>query len=928
LYNYFPQNKWWEIRVYGNSTDEVNYNGSIIFTTLNVTNTSDAAQQISSIDFGNANASESKQTNITLRNEGNLTLLNVTQSIELYMIRRFGGNGAKNFTVLIPNSSIALKVKASLNWTGSSNYSLKIYNQNDILLASSANKHLNANVSEVMQEEYNETSNIGNTAGLWKFEVSNTSVSGDPYNLTVFVYVNSTNWIKTNYSTMTFNTTDNENYTTDVEINLTVQSDSFDGDYEGSIQYLDSRGAGIKIPIFIKVRTPMLIVNNTLVSLASRIDENYGVNLTRTINFILNNTGYYDLNITITNSSGVLTCVSGCGTHFANFTFNSITSIGNYSSEILSVNITYNSSADIGIYEGWIFINASNSPVSLSSHPYETFNITLRLNLTRDLDVRAFDLISVDGDKIIGNVSNDENVTIKLKIYYVNGTTIEAGNALNTSNFKVWLTHKNKTYTIPDPISNGLNLFNGTDQIYNDTSKTYSINFTVPKNKPGGWYDVHVTVNYTKNPSYNGSSTNQSLLINSSAVYLERISDQTITMYEGEYEYYNITAINYGPLIANGSITFSNSSCAYADIVADNTNCTGASKTGNTWSYINLSANGTKVCYFSWKITAFNVTEYQYCENLQITYSEPNLANITGIKINVDNYPNATTTTTISSEQGEEETTTTTTIPQVTLKYLNISYYPSLVSVEQGSNKTERVTVSNINNTLLQHVNLTILDIDSKWFSVNPSTRVRIENNTSYNFSVTFNIPENATVKDYAGKFYAESFYGSDTKTFTLRVTPGKRMQSEILANLSSYQSQVLELEKQLNESKKKGWNNTEAENLLKQLKEKLNQAFNYVNSSDYWSAYDLFDEIESLINQTKVAMLRSEIIKGFWEWGKWVVIAIVIVVAIVLIYLFWPVSGFKPEKEYAPEKKEEKIMLKEKLEKLKEKWRKAQEKR
>jgi len=99
----------WEIRVYGNYTSTIPYNGMIVFTTLNVTNSSDI--QVSSIDFGVMNASELKQTEIILRNEGNLTLSNVAESKELYHVNRFSGSNAKNFTFFVPDSSIALQPK-------------------------------------------------------------------------------------------------------------------------------------------------------------------------------------------------------------------------------------------------------------------------------------------------------------------------------------------------------------------------------------------------------------------------------------------------------------------------------------------------------------------------------------------------------------------------------------------------------------------------------------------------------------------------------------------------------------------------------------------------------------------------------------------------------------------------------------------------
>lgn len=939
LYNYLPQGMMWEIRIYGNSTQNASYSGNIIFTTLNVTNTSDVTQQVSSINFGNMNVNETKQVNITLKNEGNLTLSSVSESKELYFIRTFGGTGPKNFTLLVPSSSIASKVKASLNWTGSSNYSLRIYNQNDSLLVTSTNKHVNANITGVMQEEYNETTNIGSSAGLWKFEVSNSSVSTNPYNLTVYIYVSPSSLV-TNYTNpMTFNRTGNNNYTTDVQINFTVQNNSFDGSCEGYIQYLDNNGAGIKIPISLNVRTPMLVVNNSLVSMTSTINENSGINHTRSVNFFLNNTGYYNLSLILTNSSGILTCFSGCGSgYFANLNYNQTTSINNYSSQVLNVNITYNSSMSDGVYEGWVLINGSNSTPSLSSHPYETFNLTLRINLTKNLDIRNYGITSaVGGDNIIGNASAAENVTLSLKIYYVNGTEIESENrnALNASNFTVWLTHKNmSSYRIPPTGGSSLDKYNQTPMYVND----YSLIATVPANYPGGTYDVHVIANYTKSASavYGGEGFNQTLIINSTGVSLSAISSTTISMDESAYSYFNITVINYGPLTANGNLVFSNSSCSYADIAAYGTsNCTGATISGNTWTNLGLNGNGTKVCYFAWKITGFNVTNDRTCSDLQVTYSEPNLANITGITIRVyDLDTGGTTTTTVSSDNdngNNQQTTTTTTVP--TVKYLNITSYPSTVSVAQGTNKTENVTVKNIHVNITQKVKLTIMTINSTWYSIYPSSEVTIANKSSYTYNITFMILENETVKDYSGKFFAESSYGGTTQSFTLKIIPGAKLQSQISVNLSNYQTEIQDLEKELNETKNK--NNTEAKTLFNQLKEKFNQASNYFNQSDYRSAYDLLDDIESLLNQTKTALSGGTVGgKGIGpiDWkglGKWIIVAVVAVVAIVLGYLFWPTSGgFKPLKGYSPQPKKEdkKTIIIGQFDKLKEKWKKAQE--
>jgi hypothetical protein len=64
-------------------------------------------------------------------------------------------------------------------------------------------------------------------------------------------------------------------------------------------------------------------------------------------------------------------------------------------------------------------------------------------------------------------------------------------------------------------------------------------------------------------------------------------------------------------------------------------------------------------------------------------------------------------------------------------------------------------------------------------------------------------------------------------------------------------------------------------------------------------------------------------------DLSKWVIIGVVAIVVIVLGYLFWPISGgFKPQKVYTPESKDKKTIITEQFDKLKDKWKKAQERK
>ena len=115
---------------------------------------------------------------------------------------------------------------------------------------------------------------------------------------------------------------------------------------------------------------------------------------------------------------------------------------------------------------------------------------------------------------VLGKLANCRAVLLRA---VRDGAEIEAGNALNTSNFTVWLTGINVTsYRIPS--SGGLNLTNGTtggQYTYNTADHSYWVNFTVPANMPGEYYKVHVSTNYYKNrSSHSGEGLNQTLLIN------------------------------------------------------------------------------------------------------------------------------------------------------------------------------------------------------------------------------------------------------------------------------------------------------------------------------------------------------------------------------------------------------------------------------
>jgi len=912
----------WEIRIYGNSTSAIPYSGNITFTTLNITNTSDSGKQISSIDFGIMNVTNSvNYTNITLRNEGNISLTNVAETKEFYHIQRFSASGAKNFTFLVPDSSITSKVKVALNWTGGGNYSFNLYNQDDTFLVNSVNRYVYSNFTGAMQEEYNETTSIPSTSGFWRVEVKNNTKSVNSYTLTVYIHPIST-WITTNYSTMSFT---NRGNSSNMHINISVPTSALNGSYEGYLQYLDNRGAGIKIPLKVDVTTPMLVVNNTLNSLSYRIDENYGVNLTKTLYINITNLGFFDLNVSFLNSTNqTLTCStpSTCSGYNGTFSFNktSIVSANNWN--LTEVNITFNYSAAIGIYDGWIRINGANDAI-INSRPYANFTVNLRLNLTRLLEPRIVLSTSFDGDNVVGNASVlAENVTHKVKIYYINGTDeIEAGNALNTSNFTVWLLERNVSYRIPS--TGGLNLTNNTNPLY--FGGYYNINSTVPANQPGGSYEVHTSTVWTRDDGkyFTGEGINKStVIINNTGLYMTTNSSTSLSLSNGTTSVFYTNVTNYGPLAASSAtINFTESCGGYSiGVTGLSSGCSGSQ---SDITFTISPAGHSSSCLVWWTVSAGS-SSASACTGNIIGSPTNKWFNPSGINVSV------TVTGPSDGDNGDGDGDGLNYTLPTYVAGLAFSEAESLIIVQQNSSNSTIVTVTNTGN-ISQNINFTVEDINSTWYTLN-STNASLLVSKFASFLVNFNIGD-VEVNEYSGKWKAYSVNKTITSDFTLKVLPSEEEKREINDTLLLYKVNLTILETDINQSREEGVNVNLTEAKLSDLKLKIQQAEDYIAQGDYFSAYQLFSEIDLLFIQTRNE-LNNAIEEHEEEGEPWFVLPELpgdiliyvgigggIVAAIILAYLFWP-TPTKPKK-YIFKHKEEKIWGQ-----LKQKWAKLSKKK
>ena len=939
VYSYLPSsNQMWEIRLYGNSTNTsgIPYYGYIIFNTLNMTNASDTNRQISLINFTSAfvngfgaetamNVSNTSRINVTLKNEGRINLTNTAESIDLYNIQRFALSGSQNMSFIVPNSTVASKLKVILNWTGDSNYSFDVYNPSGTLVMSSKNKHNYANMTGAMQEEYNETTSIGN-GGFWRVQVTNnTNVTNAVYTLAALIYITPSNWITSNFSTFNFNSTGETNSTYTIQYNLTVPNDTIYGKYEGHVQYRSSSGSILRVPIEVSANTASLIVNNSFQSSSITLNENINTTLTRTMNITYNNKGNLPISISHSNSSGILNPSSS--NKNISFTYVVPSTIAANSSGTINVTIninTANTGDTQGNYDGWIFLIANES------RPSSNFNLSLRVALSNTLTI-TFLGVKTNADTNTTRSTSIENVTFGFDVTYINGTALESPSALNYSNISsISLSNINISNTISlGNISN----YSTTTPIYCTSgcdgwfgNNHYYVNATVPPNSIGGTYDMSLTASYqrtgtTFSGTGLGSTTGKYLVVNNSGLYMGYTNSSSFSLQPTNVTRFYVNVTNYGPVDSNASLNSINftESCADYSISGADTNAYGTgcsissySPTANTYN-ITVPANGT-TCIFWWTITAASTGNASTCT--AYTKASGTFFNPDGLSVPiiVSSTSSSTTTTTTA---GTATTTTTT-------SNMEFTSYESLVIVQQNSSNYTDVGIKNTGSKTLD-VTFSIDGMNSTWYALNDTNELLVQGARA-GFREAFNIGLE-DVKDYSVSYKATSATKTITQNFTFRITPAPATQVIINTTLDQHKLNMTQLEYEINQSKSKNVNVSLAEQKLAELKAKIAEAEKYIAQGDYFNANQLLATIKNLIEETKNELSKAKEIESEGKFKRiwlYVGIGVGVIILVGAGYLFWPTKSKSSQgfslKSLKPSEKEKDF------EKLKEKYKRNSE--
>ena len=220
---------------------------------------------------------------------------------------------------------------------------------------------------------------------------------------------------------------------------------------------------------------------------------------------------------------------------------------------------------------------------------------------------------------------------------------------------------------------------------------------------------------------------------------------------------------------------------------------------------------------------------------------------------------------------------------------LIITAYDQKVTVAQGETKTTQLVAKNSGAAALEDVGLTLVGINSSWYSVNVSgTGAKTEDldpNEAVTYNIKFTIPDTASAKMYAGTWKVTDKNGLAIaeKNMNLTITQvwTNKSVSELSENVSTLKKNLTALSTELEKLKRHGKNVTALLDKLNTLNKTISDAEAKLAVGDYSSAKDLIANANSLISEVNAGILDLTTTGGFTGLSLGKLGAIILIVGI-----------------------------------------------
>jgi hypothetical protein len=939
-----------KVIVYGNLSE--NYWGNISFSTLN-----SSAQSLS---FGSLGPNQTANSSFVLSNADDSAVSNVNKNVEVYHFEQWNGSSSSTYRFIVPG--FAERLKVAVNWTNTSNrWSIALTDPSGSAMGNSSDRYLNANVNGVEMEEFVEFSGPFNTTndGYWMINVTNqTNATLDQYTVKAYIWLGSS-WVGLNYTNgFNFSSFGLANSSLNITVNVTAMADNMlNGSYRGFISFYNGTGWKYRIPIDFNVLAASLMVNDTFESTSYYYKDNTGFNrvglASIQAHIIYNNTGGYPVYYTMNTSDYRLNNSAS----YINFTVgalpNPIVPGGNGTIDInftIDTNKTVNTQ---GIYSGWIFLNATNATLSSSSYPFSTFNITLQINLTNQLNVTMTSI----NPEFVTPVNQSNSVTATFQVRLANGTIISDNGVMHYTNFtSLYLVETNittQTITLAN-ISAGPGGGSGCSY------PSCLVNATVPANQVGGRYNLYGVVSWntslyggTGEVNLAGTAYRNNVSINDTGVYMVRLNETYLgEITEGYSTYFYVYLANYGPVASDGlQITFDKSSCYISTPpISYNTagSCAGATfvSSGNASTYnVTMPAYfaPSTACWVRWQVIASTVTEDKACNDAKVrVFNRRYFGN--GYEDITFTVKNDVAAANDSGAPSTGQATCTTNANCVSTKYcsngqcvavscpsgyisnhacvaytkkLEITNYTASLNITQGQSGGMEVSVKNTGSILLTGKLVITTDTSKITASISP-TMHSLNTSVTGIFILNFSVAGDATVgyhKVTAKAYNPDNTSVSDSKEITITVLPKEETKSEINEMFLNYTEIFDALEKDFSKilsGSVNAQNYTKTNRTYSSIINILSQIEESISTGDYVKAYGLLGDANATISrfQQEISQLSVESqqtsnfqVQDMWTWAAVGIVIIVIIAFLVYLLMppkegYSPLLGFKPKRE------------------------------
>ncbi|MBU1135098.1 MAG: hypothetical protein KKG13_01105, partial [Nanoarchaeota archaeon] len=710
------------------------------------------------------------------------------------------------------------------------------------------------------------------------------------------------------------------NFSTDMELNLTLPSVGiYGGWYNGTLKYYNSN-FNTTLPIIFNVSAPEMWIE-TNISSPMRLMPNgtiiFKTNFWRysqSFKIYVNNTGVKDLTTVLINLTGnltngtntmpiwnlTMTPSNGSGVSVEDYGNMQLGSVPASDDSYITLSINTSecgSGAECGEgdYDTVLLISSDNG------QPFTDANLTLRINVTHNLDITANSITAytyANSSSLTAPVITRAgvNITINFTAKYADGSYMANLDATNMTIFDDY-TGDWKGYSYGNVSS-----FDSASSAFG----VYAMNISTPAMSSGrAEFDIHnlkIQVNdgYSNvgngTTSYNLSAPEPyaTFSVSDNQLNLSSVENATLTVRfgnNGTETLYNMSVLL--GINATSGLTMSKVVC----------NMTESNLTLN----ITAGELNTTLCIITLTPTA--VGDYN------VSTSSIGAKDQYGVDYNgTQEYYVVGVFSGTGSSSGDDEGTGGDD-DVVLVADLLITTSPSAMEIMQGESNSTTVMANNT-GTKAAKVKLEI-ELAGIQTDIVP-TETTISSGKGKTFTVDITIPDDFEIGEHSTNFKAYVSTDSniyDTKSFILTVTPTEATKQEINALHAEYTNNYNEIYSEfynlVNEGKVSNDNKTMVESLLTQVKSDLDAAATAIAADDYLAANSLLNSVN--VNIDRIRNYMDDFEAGgqggsgaFAPLWMWIVIGLIVAGGVgFLIYMLMPPEGYSIKYGYKPPKKE-----------------------